>query len=327
MVVMRIKGRLLWFLFLIALMAVSNPLRAKTVFTFIPQWRPQVQFAGFYVAYDKGFYRDAGLNVRFLTGGPDAPSSEYLKDGRADFATMWLSTAIQMRAHGVKLVNIAQLLQRSSLTIVAWRSKIKTVKDLNGKKLGVWGASFMVPFKAFLKKYHINCRIVPQMGSINLFLRGGVDAATAMWYNEYDEIINSGVEPKQLSVFMFYKYGLNFPEDGIYALEKTYKKYPKQCCAFVRATMRGWMYAFEHPKEAVKIVLKYMYKAHVPANRAHQEWMLKAIKSAFCYRGIKGVGILRNSDYEYVANVLKQQGLIDKIPPFKQFYRGCYAQR
>ena len=128
MVVMRIKNRLLWFLFLIALMTVSDPLRAKTVFTFIPQWRPQAQFAGFYVAYDKGFYKDVGLNVRFLTGGPDAPSPEYLKDGRADFATMWLSTALQMRAHGVKLVNIAQLLQRSSLTIVAWRSKIKRLR-------------------------------------------------------------------------------------------------------------------------------------------------------------------------------------------------------
>ena len=295
--------------------------------TFIPQWKPQAQFTGYYVAYEKGFYKKYGLDIKILNGGPDAPSNEYLKDKKADFATMWLSSAIQMRAHGIRVVNIAQIFQRSSLMLVAWRSKVKTIKDLNGKKIGVWGPIFMIPLKAFIKKYRLKVDIIPQMGSINLFLRGGVDVATAMLYNEYDKIINSGVDPNELTTFLFYKYGLNFPEDGIYVLQSTYKKYPKLCKAFVKASIEGWLYAFKHPKEAINIVMKYMFKAHVPANRVHQMWMLKVIKKAFFYNGVKGIGLLKKDDYLRVAKVLKQEGLIDIIPKFKDFYRCCYVQK
>ncbi len=298
-----------------------------TYITFIPQWRPQAQFAGYYVAYEKGFYKKYGLNVKILTGGPDSPSNEYLKEGKAEFATMWLSSAIQMKAHGIKIINIAQILQRSSLMLVAWRSKVKDIQDLNGKKIGVWGSTFIVPLKAFIKKYNLKVKIIPQMGSINLFLRGGVDAATAMWYNEYDKIINSGVDPCELTTFLFYKYGLNFPEDGIYVLQSTYKKYPNICAAFVKASIEGWLYAFKHPKEAIDIVLKYMFNAHVPANRAHQTWMLQAIEKAFFYHAINSIGILKKSDYYKVANILMQEGLINNIPLFKDFYKNCYVKR
>ncbi len=308
---------ILLFLLLLFCSAVAR------TFTFIPQWRPQAQFAGYYVAYEKGFYREAGIRLRILTGGPDSPSTELLKDGKADFATMWLSTAIKMKAHGVDLVNIAQILQRSSLTLVAWRSKVKRLEDLSGKKVGVWGKSFMVPLKAFLKKHGLGVRIVPEMGSINLFLLGGVDAATAMWYNEYDTIINSGVEPEELTTFQFYKYGFNFPEDGIYVLKSTYHRYPDVCRRFVEASIRGWVYAFEHPDEAVDIVLKYMRKAHVPASRVHQMWMLNALRDAFFYHGEGGIGVLRREDFESVARILKDEGIIGSIPEFSDFYKGC----
>ncbi len=295
--------------------------------TFIPQWRPQAQFAGYYVAYEKGFYKKYGLDIKILTGGPDTPSNEYLKDKKADIATMWLSSAIQMRAHGIRLVNIAQIFQRSSLMLVAWRSKVKTIKDLNGKKVGVWGTIFMIPLKAFIKKFNLKVNIIPQMGSINLFLRGGVDVATAMLYNEYDKIINSGVNPNELTTFLFYKYGFNFPEDGIYVLQSTYQKYPKACCAFVKASIEGWLYAFEHPKEAVDIVMKYMFKAHVPANKVHQTWMLDIIKKSFFYHGIRGIGRLYKKDYYNLAKILKQEGLINTIPSFKDFYKDCYVEK
>ncbi|WP_022669802.1 ABC transporter substrate-binding protein [Hippea alviniae] len=318
------KSKIVWGIIILFFFGFWQTAFSERVFTFIPQWRPQAQFAGFYVAYDKGFYKKYGIDVKFLSGGPDAPSEEYLKEGKADFATMWLSTAIKLKANGVDLVNIAQIFQRSSLVLVAWKNKVKSIRDLNGKKIGVWGSSFMVPFRAFLNKYKIKCKIVPKMSSINLFLMGGVDAATAMWYNEYNEIINSGVQPDQLTIFMFYKYGLNFPEDGIYVLRKTYDRYPTQCRAFVKASIEGWLYAFKHPEEAVRIVMKYMFKAHVPTNRAHQEWMLKSVKKAFFYGG--KIGILNKKEYEFVAKTLKRQGLIDKIPPFDSFYKGCYGK-
>ncbi len=295
--------------------------------TFIPQWRPQAQFAGYYVAYEKGFYRKYGIKLKILTGGPDAPSDEYLKNGRVDFATLWLSSAIQMRSHGVKVVNIAQIVQRSSLMLVAMRSKVKTISDLNGKKIGVWGPSFMIPLKAFIKKYKLKVQIIPQMGSINLFLRGGVDVATAMWYNEYCKIINSGIDPDELTTFLFYKYGFNFPEDGIYTLQSTYKRHPRLCRAFVAASIKGWLYAFKHPNKAIDIVMKYMIKAHVPANRVQQTWMLNAIKKAILYNGINKIGILTKKDYLNLAKILKQEGLIDTVVPFNSFYKDCYVKK
>ena len=90
--------------------------------SFIPQWSPQAQFAGYYVAYEKGFYKKHGIDLTILQGGPDRPSSQFLTKGKADFATLWLSTAIRMRASGQGIINIGQMIQRSALMLVAKKS-------------------------------------------------------------------------------------------------------------------------------------------------------------------------------------------------------------
>ena len=110
--------------------------------------------------------------------------------------------------------------------------------------------------KPFFKKYNLQVKVIPQSFSVNLFLRDGVDVASAMWYNEYHTIINSGLNPDELTPFFFHEHGLNFPEDGIYTLEKTFKKDPALSCAFVKASIEGWLYAFSHPEEALDIVLR-----------------------------------------------------------------------
>ncbi len=293
---------------------------AKTI-TFIPQWLPQAQFAGYYVAYKKGLYKRYGLDVKILTGGPEAPSTKYLINKKADFGTMWLSTAIQLRASGIKIVNIAQIIQRSALMLVARKSKVKCLRDINGKTVGVWNKSFQIPLKAFFKKYNLKVKMI-RMSSINLFLRGGVDVTSAMWYNEYHKILVAGVDPKDLLTFFFYKYGLNFPEDGIYTLETTLKTYPEICRAFVKASIEGWIYSFKHPEEAINIVLDFMFKAHVPASKVHQEWMLNRMRDII----LPPFGKLFKNDYMYVANILKEQDLINYIPSFKKFYRPIYIK-
>jgi NitT/TauT family transport system substrate-binding protein len=295
--------------------------------SFIPQWVPQAQFAGYYVAYEHGIYKSHGIDLKIIPGGPDRQSSDFLVNGRADFATMWLSSGIQMSAHGTKIINIAQIVQRSALMLIAKRSSgIRTPQDINGKKVGLWGSLFQIQPRAFFKKYGIKVKVIPQSYSVNLFLRGGVDVASAMWYNEYHTILNSGIDPEELTTFFFHEHGLNFPEDGIYVLEDTVKKDPDLCKAFVMASIEGWRYAFDYPEEALDVIMRNLKREHIPATRVHQKWMLEGMKSLILPEHAHiPMGRLLPEDYYRVAKGLEQNGLISRIPDFASFHRGCYA--
>ncbi|MGD8387133.1 MAG: ABC transporter substrate-binding protein [Desulfobacteraceae bacterium] len=293
--------------------------------TFIPQWVPQAQFAGYYTALDKGIYRKHGIDLEILPGGPDHPSDAAIENGQADFGTLWLSTSIPMRAEGVPIINLAQIMQHSALMLVAKKSSgILEPRDMNGKKVGLWGPIFQIQPRAFFEKYDLDVQVVRQSYSVNLFLRNGVDVASAMWYNEYHTILNCGLNPEELTTFFFHEHGLNFPEDGIYALEATRDRDPELCRAFVQASIEGWEYAFDHPTEALDIVMANLKRAHVPATRVHQRWMLERMRDLIRPEGSTvPVGTLKREDYRRVAEGLMENGMIETIPPFETFYRSC----
>lgn len=294
--------------------------------SFVPQWSPQAQFAGYYVAYEKGIYKQHGINLNIFAGGPSIIPLKMLEESQADFCTAWLSTAIQKRSQGLKLVNIAQIVQRSALMLVAKKDKgIAKPEDFNGKRIGLWRDDFRLQPMAFFKKFNLNVTIIPQSNSINLFLRDGVDVASAMWYNEYHTILSSGINSDELTSFFFYEHGLNFPEDGIYALEETFNKHPGLVCSFVKASIEGWLYTFKHPEEALDIVLKYMKMANVPANRVHQRWMLMRMKDLILPEDGKdiAIGTLDKEDYLRVSQELRRNGSIGAIPDFTLFYKAC----
>ncbi len=301
--------------------AVAQEPRAQRV-RFIPQWQPQAQFAGYYVAYEKGFYREQGLKVEVLRGGPGWSPPEMLKQGRADFGTLLLSAGIVRRARGLKLVNICQLAQHSALMLVAKKaSGITKPQDINGKRVGVWGEDFKGQIDAFLRKFNLQVQTVPQGTTMNLFLRGGVEVASAMGYNEYHLLLDAGLNPDELTTFSMADYGFDFPEGGIYCLEQTYKDKPQVCRAFVRASIAGWQYAFAHPEEALNIVMKYVDAAHVPTDRVHQKWMLEHLRPLILDPGSgRPVGVLNREDYYRTAAALKMDGTIKAIPDFSQFY-------
>lgn len=292
--------------------------------TFLPQWLPQAQFAGYYVAYEKGFYQEEGIDLRILKGGPDSPPAAMLAEGRTDFTTMFLSEALQQRDKRIPLVNIGQIMQRSGFILVAKKARgITKPADLNHKKISLW-PNFQVQPQAFFRKYGLNVNVVVQGATVNLFLRGGVDAASAMWYNEYHSIINAGVNEEELTAFFFDRHGLNFPEDGIYALKETCERDPEGCRRFVRASRRGWEYAFAHPEEATDIVMKYIHAAHGDSNRVHQQWMLKRLKELIKPGdGKVPIGALNPDDYKTVAAELRKSGLIKSAPPFGEFHVPC----
>jgi NitT/TauT family transport system substrate-binding protein len=292
--------------------------------TFLPQWTPQAQFAGYYVAIQKGFYQKRGIDLRLLTGGPDYPPADMLPSRKTDFTTMFLSDAIQLRSKGVDLVNVAQIGQKSGFMLVARKSSgILSPKDLNGKRVSLW-SDFRIQPLAFFRKYQLDVTILPQTFTINLFLMGGVDAACAMWYNEYHTLLNSGVNADELTTFFLDQHGLNFPGDGIYCLSDMLKKNDRICRNIVSASLEGWRYAFDHPVEAIDIVMIYTQQAHVGTNRVHQRWMLDRIRDISVTGGTNSpMGALSQVDYQMVVSELKSGGMINDIPNFKDFHVPC----
>ena len=289
--------------------------------TFLPQWLPQAQFAGFYMAQEKGFYKNGGIDLAIMRGGPDTPPSELLARNKVHFTTLFLSEAIQLRDKGVRLVNIGQIVQRSGFILVTKKaSGIHSPADLNGKKVSLW-PNFSLQPQTFFRKYGVAVTTVSQGATMNLLLRNGVAAASAMWYNEYHSLLNSGLNEDELTPFFFDEHGLNFPEDGIYCLEKTFRQDTDLCRRFVRASFEGWRYAFANREETLDVVMRHIRKANVGTNRIHQKWMLEKMGDLILPQGNKtGLGELKQEDYLRVAGEMKRGGLIKEIPPYGEFY-------
>lgn len=287
-------------------------------------WCPQAQFAGYLMALEKGFFRNEGLTnltLRWSSTG-DRPFDR-LAQGAVDFCTGWLADALVAKARGSNLVQLAQVVQQSSLMLVAWRgSGIAAPRDFTGKRVALWGDNFDVQALAFFRKYHARPIIVPQSTSMVPFLRKAVDGASAMYYNEYHKLIEAGVRPEELRVFRFADYGLMFPEDGIYCTGRTRQRQAGLCAGLVRACRQGWDYALAHEAETLDVVMDNCRAANVRTNRNHQRWMLRSIRDAILVPPPQKPvpwGTLSKEVYEHVVRLLADQGLIGRPPAFREF--------
>jgi NitT/TauT family transport system substrate-binding protein len=279
----------------------------------------QAQFAGVYVAQAKGIYQNYGLNVEILSGGPNLPAADAIRDNKADICSMFLLSAMREYSKGNRVVNLAQVFQKSSLLLVAKKDKgINTLSDINGKKIALWRSDFQEISLMFIKKNRLNVEIVPIDWSINLFMQDGVDLMNVMLYNEYNQLIQSGLNREELVVFPMSKNGFDIPEDGLYCTDEYWLENPALCKDFADATMEGWMYAINNQEEAVAIVLDVMRKAHLAANRPHQEWMLSQLRESILYHQ-SSIGKLRKPDFEMAYNLLIQTNLIETPIDYKTF--------
>jgi NitT/TauT family transport system substrate-binding protein len=291
--------------------------------TFLPYWVTTAQFAGYYVGKELGIYKKYGIDMDIIPYQPFYTSTDLIKQGKADFAVLWLVKALELKDQGTDIVDIAQFASRSSLMLLTKKSSgINTLQDMNGKKAGIWSGYEFQP-KALFRKYNLDVKIIPIGNSINLFLMGGVDIINANWFDEYHSIINSGYDPEDLNTFFFADYGLNFPEDGIYCLSSKLKSDPGLCQDFVNATLESWNYTFTHPEEAIKIVIKYAMQQKAATNISHVTWMLDRYRDLYIPKGKQDINTdLSPDDYQKVAKILLDSKLISKIPKYSDFYKS-----
>lgn len=252
---------------------------------FTPQWTPQSQFAGYYVAQEKGFYKKAGVEVDFQHPSASYSAANRLLEGSSDIITQQLVQAMILIDRGMPIVHILQTSQRNSLVLVSRSDTLRTLQDLKGKKVGIWKAGFGDLAYIMDTEKELNIKWVPFLESVNLFLSGAIDATLAMDYNEYQKIRVSGHEDKPVIRFSDTEY--DYPEDGLYVSEDFYKLHPDKVKAFAEASRKGWEWAHEHPEETLDIVMKWVAKENVHTNRIHQKWMLEKILALQCRDGEK----------------------------------------
>lgn len=300
-------------------LALCPPAWAKNQ-RLVLHWLPQAQFAGYLMAEEKGFYAARGVNLTIIPGGPDVGSARMLEEGRADFATMFLSTAVARRGEGMDVVHIGQIVHQSALMLVARTdSDIRRLEDLDGRRVGMWGPDFQIQPRALFQRLGIEVQVVEQAPSMDLFMRGGLDAVSAMWYNEYHTLMSYGLEEGDMRTFFFRDLELNFPEDGLYCLRDTFDRDPAAAQAVALATLDGWAYVFAHPEEALEMIIRRMKGHKIKANRAHQRWMLSRMRDII-EAGNPALRLaLTREDYEHAARILREQGFIQTTPGYEDF--------
>lgn len=263
---------------ILMLLFLSDVYAQQIVFT--PQWLPQSQFAGYYVAQEKGFYKEAGLDVVIEHTSSSDNAQNRLREGKCNAITMNVFDAIFNIDQGMEVVNVLQTALHTGLVIVPRNNDIKKLKDLSGKRVGIWRTHYYELSQIVNEDYDLNIEWIPFVQSVNLYISGAVDATMAMIYNEAYHIYASGFE--NVSFISLADYGYDFPEEGVYFTKEYYEKYPDKAKAFAEASRRGWEWTHEHPDEALDIVMKVIEKNNLPAGRQHQKWMLNEILRLQC---------------------------------------------
>ncbi len=304
---------------------ITSPLANKELkaVTLACQWQPQAQFAGFYLAQEKGFYRRCGLEVNIIHADTTCSNTAMLRDNKAQFVTMFLASAIKFNSNEIPIVNIAQLFQHSSLLIVGRKTEIKNVRDLNNRRVGIWYSDFEdIPLQ-FLADNTYNSKVLMINSGINMFLFGGVDALTVTIYNEFHSLIMAGINPDELTVFRMSENDLDVPEDGIYCRRDYFEQNPQLCLDFAQASLEGWKYAAQHPDEALDLVEKMCKEYHLPWAKTHQKWMLnEVLKLIFPPDSELISGVLNRGGYYRALELLRSSGKIRNETRYVDFYRG-----
>ncbi len=277
------------------------------------KWVTQGQFAGYYVAKDKGFYEEEGLDVEIKPGGPDIAPEQVIAGGGADVIVTWMAAGLAARDKGVPLINIAQPFKKAGMEMVCPKDgPVKTEADFKGKTLGVWFFGNEYPFYAWMNKIGLpteggadGVTVLKQSFDVQPLIQKQADCISVMTYNEYWQLIDAGYKPEDLVVFNYTEMGNDLLEDGLYVLEDKLKDpaFEEKMVKFVRASMKGWKYATENPDEAAEIVVD-----NGGQDENHQKRMVGEVAKLVD----NADGKLIQAAYDRTAQALLDQKIISK---------------
>lgn len=242
---------------------------------FTPQWTAQAQFAGYYVAETKGFYREAGVKVRIEHPSVTQPAIARLLQNECQATTLQLCQALEIVDGGIPLVNILQTSMNNAMVIVSARDRDPLKQK--GAKVGIWSVGFGQLAICMSIKDRLDYKWVRSAQNVNLFVAGALDATLAMSYNEYYQLVQSGIRMTDNKVYRFCDHGYNVQEDGVYMTRRFYEEHKEQARRFAQASRRGWEWAAAHPDETLDIVMQYADRNHIATNRVMQRLMLKEV--------------------------------------------------
>lgn len=277
------------------------------------KWVTQAQFAGYYVAQEKGFYEEEGVNLTILPGGPDIAPTQVLAGGGADVIVEWMPAALAAREKGLPMVNIAQPFKASGMMLTCLKESgiSDPATDFAGKTLGVWFAGNEYPFLSWMNTLGLSTEggpegvtVLKQGFNVDPLLQKQAACISTMTYNEYWQVIDAGIAENDLVTFKYEDQGVATLEDGLYVLEETLEDSEKvtDLVGFVRASMRGWQYAAENPEEAAQIVLDNDETG--AQTLEHQTRMMTEIAKL-----LEGSdGILAEADYQRTVDILLSGG-------------------
>jgi NitT/TauT family transport system substrate-binding protein len=251
------------------------------------QWFTQAQFAGYYAAQDQGFYEAMCLDVTILEGAVDIAPHVVLANGESDFAISWVSKALAGREGGANIVDIAQIFQRSGTLQVSFKDKnITSAADFKGKNIGNWGYGNEFEIFAALTKAGLDpakdVTLVQQQFDMAGLLAGDIDAAEAMTYNEYAQVLeainpDTGAlyTPEDFNVVSYEDEGVGMLQDAIWAdgARLSDPAYVDTATKFVAASIQGWAFCRDNTQACTDIVVAKGSKL----GASHQLWQMNEV--------------------------------------------------
>ena len=279
------------------------------------QWFIQAQFAGYFAAQDQGFYEAQCLSVEIVEGGVDIVPQQQLADGAVDFALSWVPKALASREAGANIVNIAQIFQRSGTLQVSFKDKnITTAADFAGKKIGNWGFGNEFEIFAALTKAGLDpakdVTLVQQQFDMLGLLSGDIDAAEAMTYNEYAQVLEA-VNPDtgalytadDFNVVSYEAEGVGMLQDAIWAdgSRLSDPAYRETAVKFVAASIQGWAFCRDNAEACRDIVVAKGSKL----GASHQLWQMNEVNKLI-WPSDMGAGMIDQAAWDRTASLSQE---------------------